>query len=141
MSKHVLVITEALEEQVRLLLLLTSAGYIPICCGGVPTALAALEEHSFDVILSDAIIPDTPPMQMVAVELVAILRSSPSHAKIPIIVTGDFISLQNIMDTLRSGVSRFLPKPFTAPELIQAIDAEINLIDTTCSPPTSTLLM
>ena len=133
MSKHVLVITETLAEQVRLLLLLTAAGYSPTCCECVSTAMVALEEQSFDVILSDAIIPDTPPMQMAAVELVAILRSSPLHAKIPVIVTGDFISLENIMDTLRSGVARFLPKPFTAPELIQAIDAEINLLHTICS--------
>ena len=128
MSKHVLVITEALAEQIHLLLLLTSAGYTPICCESVPTAMVALEEHSFDIILSDAIIPDTPPMQMAAVELVAILRSSPLHAKIPVIVTGEFISLTNMMYTLRSGVARFLPKPFTAPELIQTIDAEINLL-------------
>lgn len=127
MSKRILVITEALAEQVRLLLLLTAAGYIPTCCGDLPTALAALNEHSFDVIFSDAIISDTSPVQIAAVEFVGILRPSPLHADIPVIVTGDFISLQNIMDTLRSGVSRFLPKPFTAPELIQAIDAEINL--------------
>ena len=139
MLKRILVITDPLAEQVRLLLLLTAAGYIPTCCGCTPTALTALNDDSFDVILSDAIIPDTPPMQMTAVEFVGILRASPLHANIPVIVTGDFISLQNIMDTLRSGVSRFLPKPFTAPELIQAIDAEITLSHLTSSPSLTTL--
>lgn len=130
MSKHVLVITEALAEQVRLLLLLTAAGYTPVCCEGVPTATAALEDHSFDAVLADAIIPDFPPRRMTAVEFVSILRASPLNAKTPLIVTGEFISMENIMNTLHSGIARFLPKPFTAPELIHALNAELDLAAT-----------
>ncbi|WP_027361857.1 response regulator [Halodesulfovibrio aestuarii] len=124
MEKKILVITSSLAEQVQLLLLLTAAGYTPTCCESLPSALTALESSTFDAIITDPIIIDTPPQKMTAVEFVSLVQKTPNPTT-PILVMGDVISLQYIMNTLRSGIARFIPKPFTPTEFIETVSAEL----------------
>ena len=129
MTKNLLVITSSLAEQVRLLLLLTAEGYIPTCCESLPSALTALKSSSFDAIITDPVIMDTPPQKMTAVELVSLIKETALNSETPILVMGDMISLQHIMNTLRSGVARFIPKPFSPTEFIETISAELHLAE------------
>lgn len=127
MTKNLLVITSSLAEQVRLLLLLTAAGYTPTCCESLPSALTALESSPFDAIITDPVILDAPPQKMTAVELVSLIKETALNSSTPVLVMGDVISLQYIMNTLRSGIVRFIPKPFSPTEFIETISAELNL--------------
>lgn len=127
MAQKLLVITSSLTEQVQLLLLLTAAGYVPTCCDGLPSALTALESSSFDAIITDAVILDVPPQKMTAVELASLVQETAFNPTTPVLVMGDVISLQYIMNTLRSGIARFIPKPFTPTEFIETISAELSL--------------
>ena len=129
MTKNLLVITSSLTEQVRLLLLLTTAGYIPTCCESLPSALTALESSPFDAIITDPVILDAPPQKMTAVELVSLIKETALNSSTPVLVMGDVISLQYIMNTLRSGIARFIPKPFSPTEFIETISAELNLAE------------
>lgn len=129
MTKNLLVITSSLAEQVRLLLLLTAEGYIPTCCESLPSALTALKSSSFDAIITDPVIMATPPQKMTAVELVSLIKETALNSETPILVMGDMISLQHIMNTLRSGVARFIPKPFSPTEFIETISAELHLAE------------
>lgn len=97
MTKNLLVITSSLAEQVRLLLLLTAEGYIPTCCESLPSALTALKSSSFDAIITDPVIMDTPPQKMTAVELVSLIKETALNSETPILVMGDMISLQHII--------------------------------------------
>lgn len=129
MTKNLLVITSSLTEQVRLLLLLTAAGYIPTCCESMPSALIALDSSPFDAIITDPVILDTPPQKMTAVELVSLIKETSLNSATPVLVMGDMISLQYIMNTLRSGIARFIPKPFSSTEFIETISAELHLAE------------
>lgn len=127
MAPTILVITSNIEEQVHLLLLLIAANYHPTCCDSLPSALTALADTRYDLILTDAVILDAPPQKMAAVEFTSLLKETSGNSSTPVLVTGAMISLQHIMDTLRSGVARFIPKPFTSSELLETIAAELNL--------------
>lgn len=127
MAEHVLVITDSLEEQVHLLLLLTAAKYTPTCCGCLPTALSALESETFDAIITDPIIQDTPPQKITAVEFISLVQNNARNTATPVLVMGDVFSFEYIMNTLRSGVARFIPKPFMPTELLETISTEISL--------------
>ena len=127
MSKQLLVITDSLEEQVRMLLLLTAAGYTPTCCDSALSAFTALSGSTFDAIIADSVISESPLRQMAAVEFVSLVRETSLNADTPVIVKGDFISLQHMMDTLRSGAARFVPTPCTPSELLETIAAELSL--------------
>lgn len=129
MAKSLLVITHSLAEQVRLLLLLTAAGYIPTCCESLPSALTALESCAFDAIITDPVIVDAPPQKMTAVELVSLIQETTLNSATPVLVMGNVISLEYIMNTLRSGIARFIPKPFSSAEFIETISAELSLAE------------
>lgn len=129
MAKSLLVITHSPAEQVRLLLLLTAAGYIPTCCESLPSALTALESSAFDAIITDPVIVDAPPQKMTAVELVSLIQETTLNSATPVLVMGNFISLEYIMNTLRSGIARFIPRPFSPTEFIETISAELSLTE------------
>lgn len=127
MTKNVLVIANSLEEQVHLLLLLTAGEFTPTCCACLPSALSALESETFDAILTEPIIQDAPPQKITAVEFISLVRKDARNTATPIVVMGDVFSFEYIMNTLRSGIARFIPKPFTSTELLETISAEISL--------------
>lgn len=132
MAPKILVITNNLNEQVSLLLLLTAAQYLPTCCDGLPSALTALQASTFDVIITDAIIYDTPPQKMAAVEFASLLKEIPQNSQTPVLVMGDMISLQHIMNTLQSGIARFIPKPYTSADFLDTLAAELRIAEPYC---------
>jgi len=127
MAGNILVITESLAEQVVQLLLLSGANFTRTCCPCLPSALSALGAEKFDAIITDPIITDTPPQKVTAVEFIALVQEDARNAATPILVMGDVFSFEYIMNTLRSGIVRFIPKPFTHTEFLETISAEISL--------------
>lgn len=132
MAPKILIITNNLKEQVSLLLLLTAAQYLPTCCDGLPSALTALQTSTFDIIITDAVLSDTPPQKMAAVEFASLLKEIPQNAQTPVLVMGDMISLQHIMNTLQSGIARFIPKPYTSSDFLDTVAAELRLVASPC---------
>ncbi|MCG8532484.1 MAG: hypothetical protein MI749_17730 [Desulfovibrionales bacterium] len=127
MKKHILVITNSLQDQLHLTLLLSKAGYCPTCCGCANTALITMQETSFDAILADAVIDSQKDEQMAAVEFIALLRSQLPETETPVLVRGEFISIQHMMDTLRSGAARYIPIPCSTEILLDNIASELNM--------------
>ena len=129
MNKHILIITGSVEEQVHLSLQLSEAGYSLTCCDCADTALCTLKETSFDAVLTDAVIGSSSQGRIAAVEFIALLRSEQPKTKTPVLVRGEFISIQNMMDTLRSGAARFIPVPCTTEELLDNLASELSFQD------------
>lgn len=87
-----------------------------------PTALALVERHQPDIILTDIMMP-----QMDGHELVAHLRERPDTKNTPIIFLSARAGEEAKMHGLASGVDDYLVKPFTANELISRVKAHLAL--------------
>lgn len=73
--------------------------------------LKKLNHHSYDLIVSDIMMPD-----MDGFEFIEKLRSK--DIRTPVIITTGFSTVENAVKSLYSGAIDFLPKPFTFDELI-----------------------
>lgn len=75
-------------------------------------ALNQLENFSPDLIVTDILMPFTS-----GLEFIGILKSNPTHAKIPIIVLSALGQEATVMEAFQLGADDFLTKPFNPTEL------------------------
>ncbi|MGO8761784.1 MAG: response regulator [Desulfobaccales bacterium] len=107
----------AILELVRDILL--PAGYLVNTATNGKEALAAIQAHPYDLVLTDMIMP-----QMGGMELVQYLRLH--HPETLVIVFTGFASYQDAVDAVKLGAFDYLPKPLQPEILRHAIERALE---------------
>jgi len=90
--------------------ILSKAGHLVLTVRSGKAALAALDEHEVDVVLSD--------VRMPAMDGVDLLRAiSPSEAGPDVVLMTGFASISSAVEAIRLGAYDYLVKPFEADQL------------------------
>lgn len=76
------------------------------------TALTALKQHSFDLVVTDWNMPG-----VTGLELLKSIRADPALAKIPVLMVTAEAKREQIIEAAQCGVSGYIIKPFTAATL------------------------
>jgi DNA-binding NtrC family response regulator len=94
---------------------LDDAGYVATCVAGGTEALAELELTSFDLILSDMVMPE--------MDGVALLRQVRSrNLRIPFVLVTAHGSVDSAVATMKEGVDDYLLKPLNREELLVVVE-------------------
>jgi len=107
----------AILELVKDILLPT--GYLVNTAANGKEALAAIQSHPYDLVLTDMIMP-----QMGGMELVQYLRLH--HPETLVLVFTGFASYQDAVDAVKLGAFDYLPKPLQPEILRHAIEQALN---------------
>ena len=78
-------------------------------------ALVALEEKSFDIILTDLKMPGLPGLKLIS----TIKKKFPDTA---IIVITGYATVKTAVEAMKLGAVDFIPKPFTCDEIFDAVE-------------------
>jgi len=92
---------------------------VAVCDGA--QALRRLQEGAFDAILSDVMMP-----QMDGFELLRAVRANPSMSTTPFIFLSARAGEEAAVEGVTSGADDYVPKPFTAEELLARVQANLN---------------
>ena len=103
-----LLVERLIARRIDLILLTADSG---------PLGLKMAQDHQPDIILLDINLPDAS-----GLEVLAILRSSPSTARIPVTALSSNAFPSQIAEGLKNGFFRYLTKPFRIAEFMTAID-------------------
>ena len=88
-------------------------------CASAPQAIEALEESSFDLVLTDFKMPE-----MDGLELLAYIRQE--HPHLDVIMITAHANVQHAVSAMRSGVVDYLPKPFSTEELVDRVQMHLK---------------
>jgi PAS domain S-box-containing protein len=99
--------------------ILVPAGYLVNTATNGKEALAAIQAHPYDLVLTDMIMP-----QMGGMELVQYLRLH--HPETLVIVFTGFASYQDAVDAVKLGAFDYLPKPLQPEILRHAIERALD---------------
>lgn len=94
---------------------LESSGYEVLTALRVDEALPLLEEYEFDVVITDFKMP-----QASGLDLIRHVREN--HRDIEIMMITGYPSISGAVEAIKDGAGEYLPKPFTAEELLSAMD-------------------
>ncbi len=110
----ILVVDDSKFQRSRIVSVLHERGHQTSECGSGKEALQILGNRSFDLVLTDLLMPE-----MTGQELIVAIRSSDKNT--PIIVLTANIQKTEIATALESGANAVLQKPFEANHLIAEI--------------------
>ncbi|MDP2046112.1 MAG: response regulator [Deltaproteobacteria bacterium] len=99
--------------------ILSPAGYLVNTATNGKEALAAIQAHPYDLVLTDMVMP-----QMGGMELVQYLRLH--HPETLVIVFTGFASYQDAVDAVKLGAFDYLPKPLQPEILRHAIERALD---------------
>ena len=99
--------------------ILVPSGYLVNTASNGKEALAAIQAHPYDLVLTDMIMP-----QMGGMELVQYLRLH--HPETLVIVFTGFASYQDAVDAVKLGAFDYLPKPLQPEILRHAIERALD---------------
>ncbi len=99
--------------------ILQPSGYLVNTAANGKEALAALQAHPYDLVLTDMIMP-----QMGGMELVQYLRLN--HPETLVLVFTGFASYQDAVDAVKLGAFDYLPKPLQPEILRHAIERALD---------------
>lgn len=118
MAEHVLVVEDsrAMRQFVSAVLEATGHWVVQQVDNGFD-ALRALPRGEFGLIVTDINMPDVS-----GIELTRFVRESARHSRTPVVVISTDASNTDTRRALDAGASAFLAKPFTAEELLEAIE-------------------
>lgn len=118
-SEKILVVDD--EEHIRQLCLdvLGGKGYHAEVCADPRDAVERLERSNYNLLLADIKMP-----QMNGFELLGLVKEI-SHDITVVMITG-YATIENAINSLKLGAHGFVLKPFTAPELIQAVEDALD---------------
>jgi two-component system chemotaxis response regulator CheY len=85
------------------------------------TALEALQREKIDLVVSDWNMP-----KMTGLELIKVIRCDDALKHIPFLMVTAEAQQENIIEAVKSGVSNYIVKPFTAETLSQKINQIFN---------------
>jgi len=119
MKRRVLIIEDDANMRDMLAVSLQRREFDTVCCDGATSALSALSEARFDIVVTD--------INMRGTDGIALCRQlSQSHPDLPVIVITAFGSMDSAIAALRAGAADFLPKPFELEALAAAIDKALE---------------
>ncbi len=98
---------------------LARAGHVVSCVGSVAEAEAALRQAAFDVVITDLKMPGAS-----GLDLIRHVREFYRDVEV-LMVTG-YPSVETAVQALREGAEDYLPKPFTAEELVSAVERALT---------------
>ena len=110
------------DQQIILFLLethLRQAGFVPVTASSGAEALALLERHPVDLIISDLVMP-----QMGGLQLMERVREL--HPGIPIIVITSHGSVEGAVEAMRRGAYDYLEKPYNPDDLRMTIQRALD---------------
>lgn len=112
----ILVVDDYAVTQRVLRVQLASAGHAVQTAGNGREALDHLQTHTYDVAILDIAMPD-----MDGVALLITIKSDPRHAGMPVIMLTASSVDQDRIRARQAGASKFLTKPTSTQELLQAV--------------------
>ncbi len=95
------------------------AGHDVTCAGSGREALTLLRTDEFDVVFTDLKM-----MDVGGLEVVETIREKYPHTVV-VVITG-YATIASAVETMRSGAFDYLPKPFTAGELMAVLDRALE---------------
>ncbi|WP_017654411.1 ATP-binding protein [Fortiea contorta] len=119
---HILLVDDNADMRDYVHRLLSSRYDVTTVADGV-AALAAAQQSSFDLVLSDIMMP-----KMDGFELLRSLRSDPHTRAMPIILLSARAGEESRVEGLETGADDYLVKPFSARELLARVDVNIKLV-------------
>lgn len=99
---------------------LEHAGYGVTTCIDGASAVDALEEGEFDVVISDVAMPE-----MSGIELLRAIRGR--HHSLPVVLMSGAPDVESAVDALKHGALRYLLKPIAASELLEVVARAVRL--------------
>jgi DNA-binding NtrC family response regulator len=110
-AQHKVLVVED-EQVIRTALrrLLERHGYQVNEAGSVKEALDQLNEHKFDIVVSDLRLPGAP-----GTDLIKATRT-------PVLIMTSYSSLRSAIDSMKMGAVDYIPKPFEHSEMLQAVE-------------------
>ncbi len=85
-------------------------------------ALAAIAAHSFDLVVTDVMMPDSD-----GFELLRRLRATPATRTVPVLMLSARAGEEARLEGLRAGADDYLVKPFSARELLALVRTQLEL--------------
>jgi CheY-like chemotaxis protein len=85
-------------------------------------ALAKVEKNSYRLIISDIMMPDIDGFQFLDTLLKMKINT-------PVIITTGFSTVENAVKSLYNGAIDFIPKPFSADELLSSVSRGLKYVD------------
>lgn len=116
MKTHILIIEDDLVNQRLHSKVMESAGYRVTVAGDGLQALELVDKHSFDLIISDVMMPN-----LDGYETCRKLRENPKTAQLPILLLTALDSLENKIKGFEAGADDYLAKPYEPDELIARV--------------------
>jgi phosphate regulon transcriptional regulator PhoB len=125
MPSHILVVEDERDLQRVLTYNFKQAGFDVVSATDGETALRAVREERFDLVLLDLMLPDMP-----GTEVCRRLKQSPQTSAIPVVmVTAKGEEVDRIVG-FELGADDYVVKPFSPAELVARVDAVLRRIDT-----------
>jgi CheY-like chemotaxis protein len=114
---RILVVDDEPDGRALLARILHERGAVPVCTGSAQVALESLQNHTFDLLLSDIGMPE-----MDGYALIRRVRSLSTPMKsIPAIAVTAYARPEDRQRSLLAGYQMHISKPVETPELIAAI--------------------
>lgn len=110
----ILVVDDDQDLRENLVEVLSDAGFSLAAAGNGETALAALEQEDFDLVLLDSIMP-------VMGGLEALPQIKRSHPKAKVIMLTAFSTVDSAVEAMRKGADDYIAKPFKIADLLVAV--------------------
>lgn len=101
---------------------LESNGYEVLTCLRVDEALPLLDEYDIDIVITDFRMP-----QATGLDLIKHVRDN--HRDVEIMMITGYPSISGAVEAIKDGAGEYLPKPFTAEELLSAMDRIVERVN------------
>ncbi len=121
--KTILVIEDEPEIRRNINTLLELEGYRVVVAGNGARGIEAARRSRPDLILCDVTMPD-----LDGFGVIQVIRSIPALSAVPFIFLSGRSHASDVRAGMNLGADDYLPKPFTAPDLLAAIKSRLNRI-------------
>lgn len=101
---------------------LTQAGYTVHPASNLEQAMAAVEAHEFDIVLSDLSLPDG-----TGIDLLKTVRQI--STRVVFIIITAYGTVENALEACRQGADDYLTKPFSREQLLFALEKTLRMRD------------
>ena len=118
---RILIVDDSLSMRNSLSQLMRDSGYQPILARDGREAVIMLDAENPDVVLTDLEMP-----RMNGLELVSYIRNSEAWKDLPTVMITSRNMSKHRQQADQIGVNRFIPKPFSDDEVLEAIDEQLS---------------
>jgi chemosensory pili system protein ChpA (sensor histidine kinase/response regulator) len=116
----ILIVDDSLSVRNSLSQLMQDSGYQPMLARDGREAVIILDSEKPDVVLTDLEMP-----RMNGLELVSYIRNSSEWKELPVVMITSRNMSKHRQQAAQAGVNRFIAKPFSDDEVLEAIDEQL----------------